>query len=39
MGLRFNYNQLIDFAINSLGLPNISSYTSMEKEDYLGDVF
>lgn len=39
MGLRFNYNQLIDFAINSLNLPDISSYTSMEKEDYLGNVF
>ena len=39
MGLRFNYNQLIDFATNSLDLPNISSYTSMEKEDYLGNVF
>jgi len=39
MGLHFNYNQLIDFATNSLDLPNISSYTSMEKEDYLGDVF
>ena len=39
MGLRFNYNQLIAFAINSLDLPDISFYTSMEKEDYLGDVF
>jgi tRNA(Ile)-lysidine synthase TilS/MesJ len=39
MGLRFDYNQLIDFAINSLNLPNISSFTSMEKEDYLGNVF
>jgi len=39
MGLHFSYNQLIDFAINSLGLPSISSYTSMEKEDYLGNVF
>jgi tRNA(Ile)-lysidine synthase TilS/MesJ len=39
MNLHFSYNQLIDFAINSLGLPSISSYTSMEKEDYLGNVF
>jgi tRNA(Ile)-lysidine synthase TilS/MesJ len=39
MGLRFDYNQLIDFAVKALNLPNISSFTSMEKEDYLGNVF
>jgi tRNA(Ile)-lysidine synthase TilS/MesJ len=39
MGLRFDYNQLIEFTTKSLDLPSVSSYTAMEKEDYLGKVF
>ncbi len=39
MGLRFDYNQLIDFAVKALNLPSISSFTSIEKEDYLLNVF
>jgi len=39
MGMRFNYNQLIDFAIKSLNLPDISFCTSIEKENYLLNVF
>lgn len=39
MGLRFNYNQLLAFAKQSLNLPDISSYTSIAKEDYLLNIF
>ncbi len=39
MDMRFNYNQLIDFAIKSLNLPDISFYTSIEKENYLLNFF
>jgi tRNA(Ile)-lysidine synthase TilS/MesJ len=39
MDMRFNYNQLIDFAIKSLNLPDVSICTSIEKENYLLNVF
>jgi tRNA(Ile)-lysidine synthase TilS/MesJ len=39
MDMRFNYNQLIDFAINSLNLPDISFYSPIEKENYLLNIF
>jgi len=39
MGLRFNYDQLLAFAKQSLNLPDISLYTSIAKEDYLLNVF
>ncbi len=39
MGLRFDYNQIISFAKTSLNLPEISSLTAIEKEDYLTHVF
>ena len=39
MGLRFNYNQVFDFARKSLNLPDISSFTSIEKEDYFINIF
>jgi len=39
MGLHFNYKDLLDFVKKSLDLPDISSYTSMEKEEYLRHVF
>jgi tRNA(Ile)-lysidine synthase TilS/MesJ len=39
MGLRFDYDQVIDFARRSLGLPDISAYTDLEKEEYLLRVF
>ena len=39
MGLRFNYNQIFDFARKSLKLPDISAFTSIEKEDYFINIF
>ena len=39
MGLRFNYDQLFNFARASLNLPHISAYTSISKEDYLLRIF
>ncbi|MEJ2657556.1 MAG: ATP-binding protein [Desulfobacterales bacterium] len=39
MGLRFNYNQLMHFAKNSLGIPDIYSLTALEREDYLTNIF
>ena len=39
MGLCFDYNKMIDFAKKSLNIPDISTYTSIDKEQYLGDIF
>lgn len=39
MGLRFNYDRVYDFALTSLQVPDISSYASIGKEEYLGSVF
>jgi len=39
MGLRFDYDKMFDFAKRSLNIPDISAYTSIEKEEYLGDIF
>lgn len=39
MGLRFDYNQVFDFAKKSLDLPDMSSYTSIKKEEYLRRIF
>lgn len=39
MGLRFDYNQLMEFAKQSLGLPDMSSFTAIKKEDYLTNIF
>ena len=39
MGLRFDYNQLMGFAKKSFNFPNTSSFTAIEKEDYLTNVF
>ena len=39
MSLRFNYDQVYDFAVKSLKIPDMSSYASIGKEEYLGDVF
>jgi tRNA(Ile)-lysidine synthase TilS/MesJ len=39
MGLHFDYNQLLKFALEALNLPDISSYTSIEKEKYLVQFF
>jgi len=39
LGLRFDYNQLLDFAKKSLNLPDISSYVSINKAEYLQNIF
>ncbi|MCD4717616.1 MAG: hypothetical protein K8R45_12875, partial [Desulfobacterales bacterium] len=39
LGLRFEYDQLLDFAKKSLNLPDISSYVSINKAEYLQNIF
>ncbi|MBW1768959.1 MAG: hypothetical protein JRJ65_18175 [Deltaproteobacteria bacterium] len=39
MGLRFEYNQVFDFARRSFNLPDTSAYTSIKKEEYLLNIF
>lgn len=38
-GIKFDYDQVFDFAKKALNLPDVSSYESIEKEEYLGDIF
>ncbi|MEW6673189.1 MAG: hypothetical protein AB1427_15925 [Thermodesulfobacteriota bacterium] len=39
MEMRFDYRRVLDFAEASLGLPDLSAYTGMEKEEYLRKFF
>jgi len=39
MGLGFDYKNVITFAREVLHLPDLSSFTTIEKEEYLGRVF
>jgi len=39
MGIRFDYDKVFDFARRSLGLPDINTYTSIDKEEYLLNIF
>ena len=39
MGLRFEYNNVFEFAKKALELPDISEYLSIDKEKYLKEVF
>ena len=39
MGLRFNYDAVLNFAEQTMGLSEASAYTSMDKERYLTKVF
>jgi tRNA(Ile)-lysidine synthase TilS/MesJ len=39
LGLRFDYDQLLGFAKRSLGLPDLSSYASINKAEYLQNIF
>ena len=39
MGIRFDYDKVFDFARKSLDLPDITSYTSIAKEEYLDRIF
>ena len=37
-GLRFDYDRILRFASKSLNLPDISTYASLDKEEYLREV-
>lgn len=39
MGIRFDYDKVFDFAKGSLGLPDIAAYASIDKDEYLLNVF
>jgi hypothetical protein len=39
MGLRFDYAAVFNFAKQTMGLPEVSAYTDMDKERYLTKVF
>jgi tRNA(Ile)-lysidine synthase TilS/MesJ len=39
MGLRFDYDEVFNFAKQTMGLPDQSTYMAMEKEQYLTKVF
>ena len=39
LGLRFDYDRLLDFAKKSLNLPDMSSYASINKAEYLQHIF
>jgi tRNA(Ile)-lysidine synthase TilS/MesJ len=39
MGLRFDYARVLQFATKSLNLPDISTYASIDKEEYLRKIF
>jgi tRNA(Ile)-lysidine synthase TilS/MesJ len=39
MGLRFDYDRMLEFAKSTLGLPDISSYATLGKRAYLKNLF
>jgi len=39
MGIHFDYDKVFDFAKRSLSLPDVSTYTSIDKEEYLLKLF
>jgi tRNA(Ile)-lysidine synthase TilS/MesJ len=39
MGIGFDYDRILGFAKNTLGLPEISAYATLEKQAYLKDLF
>jgi tRNA(Ile)-lysidine synthase TilS/MesJ len=38
-GLRFDYDRVLQFASKSLNLPGISTYASLDKEEYIKKIF
>jgi len=38
-GIHFDYDKVFDFARRSLGLPDINTYTSIDKDEYLLNLF
>ena len=39
MGIYFDYDKVFDFARESLDLPDIATYTSIDKDEYLLNIF
>ena len=39
MGMRFDYKQVFNFATRSLGLPDIETYTSIDRDEYIQNIF
>ncbi|HUU41460.1 MAG TPA: hypothetical protein VMW42_11015 [Desulfatiglandales bacterium] len=39
MGIHFDYDKVFDFARRSLGLPDITTYTSIDRDEYLLNIF
>jgi hypothetical protein len=39
MGLRFDYDKVFEFAKRSSGLPDMDSYASLDREEYLNNIF
>ena len=39
MGIYFDYDKVFDFARESLGLPDINTYTSIDRDEYLLNIF
>ena len=37
--MNFDYDKVYDFAVKSLGIPDVSAYTSIDKEEYLVNIF
>jgi tRNA(Ile)-lysidine synthase TilS/MesJ len=38
-GIDFDYNEVFNFATRSLGLPDIATYTSIDRDEYLQNIF
>jgi len=38
-GIYFDYNEVFNFATRSLGLPDIATYTSIDRDEYLQNIF
>jgi tRNA(Ile)-lysidine synthase TilS/MesJ len=38
-GMYFDYNEVFNFATRSLGLPDIATYTSIDRDEYLQNIF
>jgi len=38
-GICFDYDKVFDFAKRSLGLPDITTYTSIDRDEYLLNIF
>ena len=39
VGLRFDYDRVLEFAKSTLGLPDVSAYATLEKQAYIKNLF